>query len=452
MAAMLWVAMTVSIHLESRAAEGWGDEGVYLLYIDRELRLMESGEDLSGFQQWIVGADEPLETMIDLRQSMELLAESDEELSPEGSVCLALLQFETGESDAARETLARVEPETTAGWLLDQLLEQEPVDEANLEELRSSVESGMVLAWESRILALADSEQNLDRETWSKHRAVNATMLSRAQLLLVLDGLVFLAGLICLPLGLRELRRRTPGALPRIMARWTVPFVMGWFFLVEVFTEVLASVQSLVGSLAYYIEDLSYSVLFLMWTIPVLCSQGYEALFLAVILFARPWHAWTAFRISGPVPWAAILGLLTLLSILHYAVFSLLDIERVVDPADFLLLADVGLLELGFIFLSGSVAAPVFEEFVYRGVLFLGLRGRIGNVGALVFSSVVFAVAHSQYDWEGMLSVGVFGVCCGVLAWRTGSILPGIILHAIYNTLIFGNVFVIYQLELRVPW
>jgi len=212
------------------------------------------------------------------------------------------------------------------------------------------------------------------------------------------------------------------------MGRWTASFVMGWFFLVEIFREVLARVQPLVGSLAYYNENLPYSVWFLMWTIPVLCSQGYEALFLAVILFARPWHSWTAFRISGPVPWAAILGLLTILSTLHYPVFSLLDFERVVDPADFLRLADVGLLEFGFIFLSGCVAAPVFEEFVYRGVLFLGLRGRMGHVGALIISPVVFAIAPSQYDWEG------------------------IILHAIYNTLIFGNVFLIYQLELRVPW
>jgi hypothetical protein len=47
---------------------------------------------------------------------------------------------------------------------------------------------------------------------------------------------------------------------------------------------------------------------------------------------------------------------------------------------------------------------------------------------------------------------GVFGACCGVLAWRTGSILTRIILPAIYNILIFGNVFLIYQLELRVPW
>jgi hypothetical protein len=49
MTATLWVAMTISIHLESRAAEGWGDETVYRPYVDRELRLMESGEDLSGF-------------------------------------------------------------------------------------------------------------------------------------------------------------------------------------------------------------------------------------------------------------------------------------------------------------------------------------------------------------------------------------------------------------------
>lgn len=452
LAGTIWIAMTVAIHFESRATDGWGGEGVYLLYVDRELRILEAGEDQSAFNQWLTGADEEWEMLVELRQSMELLDRSNDDLTAEASVCLAFLQFETGEKEAARETLRRTEPESRAGWILHQLLESETPDKDYLEELRLSVEGGRVLAWEARILARAGDDYSYPLETWTNHRAVNATMLGRAHYLFAIDGLLLLGGLICIPFGLRELRSRTPVALPRITGRWTAPFVLGWFFVIEVCNEVLGSIQLTVGSLIYYLEDLSDTASTLLWTLPVLCSQGYGALFLSLALFARPWHAFKAFRMSGPVPWAAILGMLAFLSGLHMLVSSFVDLEEVVDPADILILADVGLLEFGFIFLSGCVAAPLFEEFVYRGVLFLGLRGRIGNVGALVLSSAIFAVAHSQYDWQGVLSVGVFGACCGVLAWRTGSILPGIILHSIYNSFILGNVYVIYQLDLQVPW
>ncbi|MFP6876231.1 MAG: CPBP family intramembrane glutamic endopeptidase [Roseibacillus sp.] len=75
----------------------------------------------------------------------------------------------------------------------------------------------------------------------------------------------------------------------------------------------------------------------------------------------------------------------------------------------------------------------------------------MGNVPALVLSSAVFAAAHAHYEWEGLISVGVFGAFCGLLAWGAGSILPGIVLHAGYNALIFGNTFLIYQFELGLP-
>jgi predicted Abi (CAAX) family protease len=71
---------------------------------------------------------------------------------------------------------------------------------------------------------------------------------------------------------------------------------------------------------------------------------------------------------------------------------------------------------------------------------------------ALRQSIELLAESNEDLSPEGIISGGVFGACCGVLAWRTGSILTRIILPAIYNILIFGKVFLIYQLELRVPW
>ena len=450
LAGVLWLTLTVAEHLLNREHAALGEEDVYLLYVDRNLRIMESGEDLGGLGQWLTGADEPLETLVGLRQTMERLAASDQ-LSAEAGVCLALLQYETGQEEEARASLDLVSPESTAGRVLSGIVGAEEPDEAEVDELRSQVEGGSIYAWEARIMALVENPDFAsDPNTWFNHRGVNATMLSRIRFLFAVDCLVLLSGLVCVPYAFRELRHRRPSALPRIMGRWRPSFVLGWFFAIEVLVNFLAAVHALLSSFIYS-EDMSYYVFFSMWAVHVLLSQGYVALLLAAVLFARPWHAFKASRITGPVPWAALLTALSLMGILHLLASVFLDLERVVDPSDFLIWSEVGILEFLFIFLSGCVAAPLFEEFVYRGVLFLGLRGRIGNVPALVLSSVVFAAAHAQYEWEGLISVGVFGAFCGLLAWRTGSILPGIVLHAGYNALIFGNTFLIYQFELGLP-
>jgi membrane protease YdiL (CAAX protease family) len=42
----------------------------------------------------------------------------------------------------------------------------------------------------------------------------------------------------------------------------------------------------------------------------------------------------------------------------------------------------------------------------------------------------------------------IMGVACGALVWRTGSLFPAILVHALYNFLIMLNVYVAYQL----PW
>jgi hypothetical protein len=136
LAGVLWLTLTVAEHMLNREHAALGEEDVYLLYVDRNLRIMESGEDLGGLGQWLTGADEPLETLVGLRQTMERLAASDQ-LSAEAGVCLALLQYETGQEEEARASLDLVSPESTAGRVLSGIVGAEEPDEAEVDELRS---------------------------------------------------------------------------------------------------------------------------------------------------------------------------------------------------------------------------------------------------------------------------------------------------------------------------
>lgn len=86
------------------------------------------------------------------------------------------------------------------------------------------------------------------------------------------------------------------------------------------------------------------------------------------------------------------------------------------------------------------VAAPIFEEVVYRGLLQGALRGATGSpwvgVGA---SAALFAVMHAGIADLHTLGVLVFlGAAFGVLRERTGSLVAPIVAHAVFNAAIVG--------------
>src|SRR5256886_17106139 len=79
--------------------------------------------------------------------------------------------------------------------------------------------------------------------------------------------------------------------------------------------------------------------------------------------------------------------------------------------------------------LDTVVLTPVFEELVFRGLLFGTLRRGLGPAAAALVSAVVFAVAHG-YGVLGLPPVFVSG---GPAAWAhepTGSLRPPITAHA----------------------
>jgi len=78
--------------------------------------------------------------------------------------------------------------------------------------------------------------------------------------------------------------------------------------------------------------------------------------------------------------------------------------------------------------------APLGEELVFRGFLLIPLTGLLGNLWALIVSSVVFSLLHSSTTPKSLLPV-IFAVGlvmgASVIAW--GSLIPSMVSHSILN-------------------
>ncbi|MCA9480951.1 MAG: CPBP family intramembrane metalloprotease, partial [Nitrospira sp.] len=81
------------------------------------------------------------------------------------------------------------------------------------------------------------------------------------------------------------------------------------------------------------------------------------------------------------------------------------------------------------------LVAPFFEEIIFRGLLFPTLHAKVGGHLAIMGSALFFALAHG-YGFVAFLAVLWSGLLWGWAYARTGSLLPGMIAHAINNGLV----------------
>lgn len=104
----------------------------------------------------------------------------------------------------------------------------------------------------------------------------------------------------------------------------------------------------------------------------------------------------------------------------------------------------------GYVVAAGflvTVAAPLAEEFLFRGFIFQSFRQRIGTIWGALASGAMFGAVHiTNYEGDGIeivaasaLTLGIFGVVLALLMAKTGSLLPAIGLHAFNNCIAFGT-------------
>lgn len=81
------------------------------------------------------------------------------------------------------------------------------------------------------------------------------------------------------------------------------------------------------------------------------------------------------------------------------------------------------------------VLAPIFEEIIFRGLVFSTLRAKFGFSISMIGSAIIFALAHG-YEPIAFLTVLWSGMLWAWTYERTGSVIPGMCAHAINNGLV----------------
>lgn len=91
--------------------------------------------------------------------------------------------------------------------------------------------------------------------------------------------------------------------------------------------------------------------------------------------------------------------------------------------------------------LVSAASAGICEETGFRGYMQRPIEKRHGAVVAILISSLFFTLLHLNKGWStaGMVPI-VFGagLLLGILAWASGSLIPGIVGHTVMDVGLFG--------------
>ena len=90
-------------------------------------------------------------------------------------------------------------------------------------------------------------------------------------------------------------------------------------------------------------------------------------------------------------------------------------------------------IDIAFLFLSVAIVTPIAEELFFRGYLLDAINRKHGDWTAIIWSSILFGLVHIDPFTIGSAFIG--GIIYGWLRMRTGSLLPSIACHMVWNML-----------------
>ena len=154
-------------------------------------------------------------------------------------------------------------------------------------------------------------------------------------------------------------------------------------------------------------------------------------------------------RIMLPAPWSPGFCLPVFLGVANLANLAGALINRLTgSPATSEMLPSGGP-ELLVQFLALCVMPAIAEELLFRGA-FQGLMRPCGSAAAIFAPALLFGVLH--LDLAQGLTAFACGVFLGWLAERSGSILPGMLLHFVNNALAFLTIYLRYYAPAEVSF
>jgi len=141
---------------------------------------------------------------------------------------------------------------------------------------------------------------------------------------------------------------------------------------------------------------------------------------------------------KGIIGWLTIVPFVLLISLIMN---SLIDNQNGSNPLLEIVLNNNNYLSFIILFLTTTLLAPLFEEFIFRGILLPTLSRDFGKIMGIIISAFIFALAHLSLG--EMPPLFILGIGLGITRIASGSLLSSVTMHSLWNGLTFLNLFLL---------
>ena len=388
-----------------------------------------------------------------------------EKLNAELTLRLGILQAEQGKVEAAMKTWEGLKGQGDRG-----AEEQLPITNYQLPITNSPIietANALIGLWSNPARLLPDAQQliqtNLDgwfrdrallrlyqlqqrQEAFQQLQATQQELAERAIVKLAIIGsLPWLAGVTGLGLIIFLVAQRLTKGKESVIARnedtvWATPwtgeivwqvFIVGFFLMGQVLIPLTLSFLGIkpVGG------QIRLQAFYVLVNYLLLAGGGLGVLYLSIKSFFPLPENWFRFNwrsnwiLWGLGGYCVALPLVLIVSIINQ---QLWQGQGGSNPLLSLALEARDGVALSIFFFTAAIAAPLFEEFLFRGFLLPSLTKYMSVGWAIILSAFLFALAHLSLS--EILPLMTLGIILGIVYTRSRNLLAPMLLHSLWNS------------------
>ncbi|MDX2242629.1 MAG: CPBP family glutamic-type intramembrane protease [Leptolyngbyaceae cyanobacterium bins.302] len=257
-------------------------------------------------------------------------------------------------------------------------------------------------------------------------------------------GCVIGVGILLFLIGQWLVQRKQALLSAASMSGWTTPWdgeivwqvlIVGFFLVGQVVLPIAFGILRQTPIFAVFGGSEGGKALLILINYLSLAAGGLGVLYVSLKPFFPLPEGWFRVQLRGNWFWwglggyFAALPLVILISLLNQQIWQGQGGSNPILP---IALEERDNVALILFFVTAAIAAPIFEEILFRGFLLPSLTRYMPIWGAIALSSLIFAVAHLSLS--EVLPLTVLGMVLGFVYARSRNLLASMLLHGLWNT------------------
>jgi uncharacterized protein len=387
----------------------------------------------------------PKEEQQQLQQSLKQL----QKLQAELDLRLGILQAQQGQTDTAFKTWSELQQrsdinpefEETAAVLSGLWSNPPRLLQNSQERIQKNLEgwfrsTALVQLYQLQQRQDALSAVKAAQQESAAQAVIKLAVIGTIPTLAALIGLILLVFLF----AQRLLKGKTSLLAQNADVPWSTPwdgetilqvFIVGFFFMGQIFVPLLLSLLPIPRPAG----DVRLQAFYVLVSYLLVASGALLVLYFSLKRFFPLPEFWFRFRFQdnwflwGLGGYCAALPIVVVVALINQ---QLWQGQGGSNPLLQLALESQDGVALGIFFSTAAIAAPFFEEILFRGFLLPSLTRYLPVWGAIIASGLLFAIAHLSLS--EILPLTALGIVLGVVYTRSRNLLAPMLLHSLWNS------------------